>query len=149
MFLEQQISILEWFLKDHMTLNAGVMMLKIQLCITGINCIIQLKKNIKIFYFRSNKISLGENSFKYEINKLCSLCVVNYWLQRVWNHQNFILYHLYFIFSDGDLILYCILKNMITCKNKDLQSISKNVYNSSPYNPYILMGHPNAQFWNY
>lgn len=36
-----------------------------------------------------------------------------------------------------------------TCKNKDLQSISKNVYNSSPYNPYILMGHPNAQFWNY
>ncbi len=28
MFLEQQISILEWFLKDHVTLKTGVMMLK-------------------------------------------------------------------------------------------------------------------------
>ncbi len=31
MFLKQQISILEWFLKDHVTLKTGVMMLKIQL----------------------------------------------------------------------------------------------------------------------
>ncbi len=31
MFLEQQISILEWFLKDHVKLKTGVMMLKIQL----------------------------------------------------------------------------------------------------------------------
>ncbi len=31
MFLDQQISILEWFLKDHVTLKTGVMMLKIQL----------------------------------------------------------------------------------------------------------------------
>jgi len=30
MLLEQQILILEWFLKDHMTLETGVMMLKIQ-----------------------------------------------------------------------------------------------------------------------
>ncbi len=29
MFLEQQISILEWFLKDHVTLKTGVMMLNI------------------------------------------------------------------------------------------------------------------------
>ncbi len=29
MFLEQQVSILEWFLKDHVTLKSGVMMLKI------------------------------------------------------------------------------------------------------------------------
>ncbi len=35
MFLERQI-ILEWFLKDHVTLKTGVMILKIQLCITGI-----------------------------------------------------------------------------------------------------------------
>ncbi len=28
MFLQQQISILEWFLKDHVTLKTGVMMLK-------------------------------------------------------------------------------------------------------------------------
>ncbi len=39
MFLEQQISILEWFLKDHVTLKTEVMMLKIQLCIIGINYI--------------------------------------------------------------------------------------------------------------
>ncbi len=37
MFLEQQIGILEWFLKDHVTLKTGIMMLKIQLCVTGIN----------------------------------------------------------------------------------------------------------------
>ncbi len=30
-FLEQQIGILEWFLKDHVTLKTAVMMLKIQL----------------------------------------------------------------------------------------------------------------------
>jgi len=32
LFLEQQISILECFLKDHVTLKTGVMTLKIQLC---------------------------------------------------------------------------------------------------------------------
>jgi len=31
MFLEQQIIILDWFLKDHVTLKTGGMMLKIQL----------------------------------------------------------------------------------------------------------------------
>jgi len=36
MFLEQKISIFE-FLKEHVTLKTWVMMLKIQLCITGIN----------------------------------------------------------------------------------------------------------------
>ncbi len=29
MFLEQQISILEWFVKDYVTMKTGVMMLKI------------------------------------------------------------------------------------------------------------------------
>jgi len=32
MFLEQQISLLELFVKDHVTLKTGVMMLTIQLC---------------------------------------------------------------------------------------------------------------------
>jgi len=32
MYLEDQISILEWFLKDHVTLKSGVMMQKIQVC---------------------------------------------------------------------------------------------------------------------
>jgi len=31
MFFEHQIIILEWFLKDHVTLKTGVMMLNIQL----------------------------------------------------------------------------------------------------------------------
>ncbi len=37
-FLEQQICILKWFLKDHVTLT-GVMMLKIQIDITGVTYI--------------------------------------------------------------------------------------------------------------
>ncbi len=41
MFLEQQISILELFLKNHVTLKTEVMMLKIQLFITEINDILQ------------------------------------------------------------------------------------------------------------
>jgi len=32
MFLEHQVSISYWFLKDHVTLKTGVMKLKIQLC---------------------------------------------------------------------------------------------------------------------
>ncbi len=36
----EHISILEWFLKDHVTLKTGVMMLKIQLYITKINYIL-------------------------------------------------------------------------------------------------------------
>ncbi len=39
MFLEQKISTLELF-QDHVTPKTGVMMLKIQLCITGINYIL-------------------------------------------------------------------------------------------------------------
>jgi len=37
MFIEHKLIILELFLKDHATLKTGVTMLKIQLCITGIN----------------------------------------------------------------------------------------------------------------
>ncbi len=40
MFLEQQISILEWFLKDHVTLKTGVIMLKIQLKIKDITVLL-------------------------------------------------------------------------------------------------------------
>ncbi len=50
MFPEQQISILEWFLKDHVTLKTGVMMLKIQLCITGINYISKYIKSEKSYF---------------------------------------------------------------------------------------------------
>ncbi len=41
---EQQISISDLFLKDHVTLRTGVMMLKIQLCIIGINYILKYFK---------------------------------------------------------------------------------------------------------
>ncbi len=51
MFIKQQISILEWFLKDHVTLKTGVMMLKIQLCITGMNYILKYIK-IESCYYR-------------------------------------------------------------------------------------------------
>ncbi len=57
-----------WFLKDHVTLKTGVMMLKIQLCITGINYILKYKTDI--LYCNNHNItvfnvflikSLGEN----------------------------------------------------------------------------------------
>ncbi len=55
---KQQISILEWFLKNHVTLKTGVMMLKIQLCITGINNILKYnkKKLISIIIFHNNTV---------------------------------------------------------------------------------------------
>ncbi len=37
--------------EDHMTLKTGVMMLKIQLCFTGINYILKYNK-IENFYFK-------------------------------------------------------------------------------------------------
>ncbi len=49
MFLKQQIIILEWFLKDHVALKTGVMMLKIVLP-SGINYI--LKSQIESRYFK-------------------------------------------------------------------------------------------------
>ncbi len=88
MFLEQQISMFEWFLKDHVTLKTGVMMLKIQLCITGINCIlkyIQISSYYKFLYFAillsfwSNKCSLGEHKkllLKTQIIPSSNLCVM-------------------------------------------------------------------------
>ncbi len=51
LFLEQQISTLEWFLKDHVTLKTGVIMLNIQLCITGINYILKYIK-IEMSYLK-------------------------------------------------------------------------------------------------
>ncbi len=69
--MSQQISILEWFLKDHVTLKTGVMMLKMKLLITEIKkneCIVieisylnNIYYNIMVLlYFSSNKYSLGE-----------------------------------------------------------------------------------------
>ncbi len=53
MFLEQQISILEWFLKDHVTLKTGVLMLTIFSLITGINYILKYIQ-IESSYFNLN-----------------------------------------------------------------------------------------------
>ncbi len=63
MFLEQQIIILEWFLKDHVTLKTGVMMLKIQLFHHGKKLcnIVTIFHNITVFaVFLINKCSLDE-----------------------------------------------------------------------------------------
>ncbi len=50
MFLEHEISILEWFLKDHVTLKTGV---NSAFAIKGINCILKYIKTEK----SSNNIS--------------------------------------------------------------------------------------------
>jgi len=42
-FLELQVSILVWFMKDHVTWRTGVMMLKIQIFIKGINQIFTIE----------------------------------------------------------------------------------------------------------
>ncbi len=51
MFLEQQISISERSLKDHVTLKTGVMMLETQLGITGIYYILQYINRENSYYF--------------------------------------------------------------------------------------------------
>ncbi len=48
--IEQQISILEWFLKDHVTLKTEVMMLKIQICIQIINDILKYIQIKHVFH---------------------------------------------------------------------------------------------------
>ncbi len=54
LFLSTKISILEWFLNNHVKLKTGVIMLKIQLCHQGINHIKYMQienglKNVIIF----------------------------------------------------------------------------------------------------
>jgi len=58
MFLEQKISILELFLNDHVTLKT-VMMLKILLCITGINYIFE--------YIKIQKKIVNNNTQYYNV----------------------------------------------------------------------------------
>ncbi len=55
MLLDHEISILEWFLTDHVPLKTGVMMLKIQLWITGINYFFKYIK-VEIIYFNYDNI---------------------------------------------------------------------------------------------
>ncbi len=50
MFLEQQISILECFLKDHMALKTEVMMLKNSTLITAISYIFQYIKTESSYF---------------------------------------------------------------------------------------------------
>ncbi len=73
MFLEQQISILEWFLNDHVT---GVIMLKIQLCITEIYYIvkyIQIENSyLKLWLFLFLLYFFLNNSIPSEHKKLIS-----------------------------------------------------------------------------
>ncbi len=58
-------SILEWFLKDHVTLKTGVMMLKIQLGITGIKYILKyIKRYILLFHNVIFLIKCSLNEYK-------------------------------------------------------------------------------------
>ncbi len=53
MFIEWQISILEWFLKDHMTLNTGAMMPEINFAIILIYYIwiyLKIENSYSIFF---------------------------------------------------------------------------------------------------
>ncbi len=60
MFLEQEIGILETFLKNHETLKTGVMMLKIQLCITVINYILKIFKVKSVIFDQINAALVRE-----------------------------------------------------------------------------------------
>ncbi len=49
-FIVQQISILEWFLKDHMVLNSGVMGAENTTLITAISYILKYIKTESIYF---------------------------------------------------------------------------------------------------
>ncbi len=89
----QQISILEGFLKDRVTLKTGLIILKIQLCIARIISILYIKKrtvilicniinNITVLlHFRSNKLNLGEHKKRiiFLNSQLNYLLIDNIW----------------------------------------------------------------------
>ncbi len=60
---DQQISKLDWFLKDRGTLKTEEMMLKMQLCITGINYILN-------YYTIENSFSILFKNVKVQIVKI-------------------------------------------------------------------------------
>ncbi len=110
MFPEQQISILEWFLKDHVTLKTGVMMLKtliwtqdyiifepiLPLKTVTLNC-----NNISLFVlpFLSNKSSLGEQKKQKQI-----IIIIYYYFNLLLHKKQFLLW----IYSK----MYCSVKSM-------------------------------------
>ncbi len=87
-FLEQPISISEWFLNDHMMLNTRVMILKIQLCITEINEVFTIYSKIKVIwncftvllfslYFWSKNAALGSIRDFFQKHKKINLKLLN------------------------------------------------------------------------
>ncbi len=93
MFLEQKINI-RMISEDHVTLKTEVMPLKIQLCITGINYILNYSQTEKSFfkfifyfkislfllYFSPNKCSLGES--KKLISKTIQIILTFYMFHK-------------------------------------------------------------------
>ncbi len=71
----KMIRILEWFLKDHVTLTTRVMMLKMQLYLTGINYILKCIKIedscSKILIFQNNAIFDQIKAALVSIRDLC------------------------------------------------------------------------------
>ncbi len=88
MFLEQQISISEWFLKDHVTLKTGVMMLKIQLCITEINYIFKYIQTTYCFHFIWPSLNGYWMHFIAKIVQYMRIIVVYYSKSKLFMHTH-------------------------------------------------------------
>ncbi len=159
MFLEQQISILEWFLKDHVTLKTGVMMLKIQFCFTRINYIlkyIQTENSFQIVIIFHNITEL--TVFFDQINAV----LVSRTLKKILLTQSFEWSYTFYVFYQICIILpeylnvslitqflplrWTLMLLLVTKNQRDTCSILKNQQyvptNKSPFH------HTTAQYYN-
>ncbi len=77
LLLEQRISILEWFLKDHVTLKTGVMMH----CKTGINYIRTFKLFLIVFFkqLNSNIVFKHNRMLSVPKNEIPSTVIRHIW----------------------------------------------------------------------
>ncbi len=94
MFLVHQISILELFLKDRVTLKTGLL-IKIQLCITGINYILKYIKNSAV------KLLITINHIQNKCFCLHNTCVCTVYIYYAHTHiyiyTVYIYIHIYII----------------------------------------------------
>ncbi len=120
----QQVSILEWFLKDHVTLKPGVMMLKTPLWHKSF-------ENINVLlYFWSNKCSFGEQ--KKLNNKLDQAVwmVEDVGLNESYSIYIFILWH-YWKILDLQLLLSIKANLRNTMDTWKINSANKSYPNES------------------
>ncbi len=96
MCLQQQISILEWFLKDHVTLTTGVMMLKI----------IWSNKCSLIEYKRLLSKALRNLSDPKHLNRRVSYVLMNVLNESVWTAVIIVVFKEY-LCTVASLFLWC------------------------------------------